>query len=91
MDPVPGATSLQGDFGDEAVEAAVLAALGGTADLVLSDMAPNTTGHGATDHLRIMALAELALDFARRVPGARRRLRRQGVPGRRRARVPGRR
>ena len=41
-----------------------MAALGGTADLVLSDMAPNTTGHGATDHLRIMALAELALDFA---------------------------
>ncbi|MBD0272796.1 MAG: rRNA methyltransferase, partial [Acetobacteraceae bacterium] len=42
----------------------VLAALDGQADLVLSDMAPNTTGHGATDHLRIMALAELALDTA---------------------------
>ena len=39
----------------------------GQADLVLSDMAPNTTGHNATDHLRIMALAELALDFACRV------------------------
>ena len=38
--------------------------LGGKADLVLSDMAPNTTGHTATDHLRIMALADLALDFA---------------------------
>lgn len=62
MDPVPGATILQGDFQDEAVAAAALDALGGTADLVLSDMAPNTTGHGATDHLRIMALAELALD-----------------------------
>jgi 23S rRNA (uridine2552-2'-O)-methyltransferase len=46
------------------VAAAALEALGGTADLVLSDMAPNTTGHGATDHLRIMALAELALDTA---------------------------
>jgi 23S rRNA (uridine2552-2'-O)-methyltransferase len=34
---------------------------------VLSDMAPNTTGHNATDHLRIIALAELALDFAMRV------------------------
>ncbi len=34
------------------------------ADLVLSDMAPNTTGHTATDHVRIVALAELALDFA---------------------------
>jgi 23S rRNA (uridine2552-2'-O)-methyltransferase len=38
--------------------------LGGPADLVLSDMAPNTTGHGATDHVRIVALAELALAFA---------------------------
>ena len=37
---------------------------GGRADLVLSDMAPNTTGHTDTDHIRIMALAELALHFA---------------------------
>lgn len=64
MDPVPGATIVQGDFQDDAVAAAALEALGGTADLVLSDMAPNTTGHGATDHLRIMALAEVALDTA---------------------------
>ena len=42
-------------------------ALGGKADLVLSDMAPNTTGHAATDHRRIMALAGSALDFAREV------------------------
>jgi 23S rRNA (uridine2552-2'-O)-methyltransferase len=67
MDPVPGATILEGDFQDPAAERAVEAALGGRADLVLSDMAPNTTGHAATDHLRIMALAELALDFALRV------------------------
>jgi 23S rRNA (uridine2552-2'-O)-methyltransferase len=67
MDPVPGATVLRGDFQDAAAEAAVLAALDGPADLVLSDMAPNTTGHGATDHLRILALAELALDFALKV------------------------
>jgi 23S rRNA (uridine2552-2'-O)-methyltransferase len=39
-------------------------ALGGGADLVLSDMAPNTTGHAATDHIRIVGLAEMALDFA---------------------------
>ena len=64
MDPVPGATILQGDFQNDSVAAAALEALGGTADLVLSDMAPNTTGHGATDHLRIMGLAELALDTA---------------------------
>jgi 23S rRNA (uridine2552-2'-O)-methyltransferase len=67
IDPVPGATILQGDFQDPAAEAAVEQALGGQADLVLSDMAPNTTGHAATDHLRIMGLAELALDFALRV------------------------
>jgi 23S rRNA (uridine2552-2'-O)-methyltransferase len=67
MDAVPGATILQGDFQDAASEQAVLAALAGPADLVLSDMAPNTTGHNATDHLRIIALAELALDFALRV------------------------
>ncbi|MFT8242432.1 RlmE family RNA methyltransferase [Roseomonas sp. BN140053] len=67
MDPVPGATILQGDFEDLAAEQAVLAALDGPADLVLSDMAPNTTGHTATDHLRIIALVELAADFARKV------------------------
>jgi 23S rRNA (uridine2552-2'-O)-methyltransferase len=67
MDPVPGAMILQGDFSDPAVTAQVAAALGGKADLVLSDMAPNTTGHTATDHLRIMALAEAALEFAAEV------------------------
>lgn len=67
MDPIPGATVLQGDFQEEAVEQAVRAALDGPADLVLSDMAPNTTGHAATDNLRIAALAELALDFAEAV------------------------
>lgn len=41
--------------------------LGGRADIVMSDMAPNTTGHAATDHLRIMALAENALDFALKI------------------------
>jgi 23S rRNA (uridine2552-2'-O)-methyltransferase len=67
MDPVAGATLLQGDFQDDAVEQAVLQALDGPADLVLSDMAPNTTGHNATDHLRILGLIELALDFAGKV------------------------
>lgn len=67
MDPVPGAAILQGDFQDEDAPARVEAALAGPADLVLSDMAPNTTGHATTDHLRIMALAELALEFALRV------------------------
>ena len=64
MEPVRGATVLQGDFTDVDMPARLQAALKGKADLVLSDMAPNTTGHTDTDHLRIMALAEAALDFA---------------------------
>jgi 23S rRNA (uridine2552-2'-O)-methyltransferase len=64
MDPVNGAVVLQGDFTEEPVQQRLVAELGGKADLVLSDMAPNTTGHAATDHLRIMALAEAALEFA---------------------------
>ena len=67
MDPIPGATLIQGDFGDPDMPERLAAALGGKANLVLSDMAPNTTGHAATDHLRIMALAELAAAFAREV------------------------
>ena len=63
-EPVAGATMLQGDLTDPAVAARAVAALGGPADLVLSDMAPNTVGHAATDHLRIMALAEVAADVA---------------------------
>jgi len=64
MEPVPGAVLIQGDFQDEAMLPVLREALGGEADLVLSDMAPNATGHPATDHIRIVALAELALDFA---------------------------
>ena len=64
MEPVPGATILVGDFMDEAMPDQLSALLGGRADLILSDMAPNTTGHNATDHLRIMGLTELALHFA---------------------------
>ncbi|MGA3003715.1 MAG: RlmE family RNA methyltransferase [Acetobacteraceae bacterium] len=67
MDPIQGATLLTGDFNDPDMPARLTVVLGGKADLVLSDMAPNTTGHAATDHLRIMALAELAAAFARDV------------------------
>jgi 23S rRNA (uridine2552-2'-O)-methyltransferase len=67
IDPIAGATFIQGDFTDDGMDQRLMALLGGKADLVLSDMAPNTTGHTATDHIRIMALAELALDFAMRV------------------------
>ncbi len=62
--PVAGADFIVGDFLEEGMEARLSALLGGRADVVLSDMAPNTTGHVATDHIRIMALAETALMFA---------------------------
>jgi 23S rRNA (uridine2552-2'-O)-methyltransferase len=64
VEPIPGATLLQGDIMDPAREQELLALLGGKPDLILSDMAPNTTGHAATDHIRIMALAELTLEIA---------------------------
>ncbi|HXO02002.1 MAG TPA: RlmE family RNA methyltransferase [Stellaceae bacterium] len=64
-DSLPGATLIHGDFRDEAVVAAIRAALGGPADLVLSDMAAPATGHAATDHLRVVALAEDAFALAR--------------------------
>jgi 23S rRNA (uridine2552-2'-O)-methyltransferase len=67
VDPVTGAVMLQGDFINPEVQARMVSELGGKADLVLADMAPNTTGHAATDHLRIMALAEAALEFAAEV------------------------
>ena len=66
-DPIPGAVLLQLDFLDEAAPAALRQALGGRADLVLSDMAAPATGHAPTDHLRIMALADAAYAFAREV------------------------
>lgn len=67
MEPVPGVTFLQMDFMDDDAPEALVAAIGGGADVVLTDMAPNTTGHRGTDHLRIMALAEAAYEFAAQV------------------------
>src|SRR5262249_2699784 len=64
MGDVPGVEFLQLDFHDASAPDRLKALIGGKADLVLSDMAPNTTGHRQTDHLRIMALPELAADFA---------------------------
>ncbi len=61
---VPGTEHLEFDFLDEAAPARLKALLGGDADVVLSDMAAPATGHQSTDHLRIIALAEAALDFA---------------------------
>jgi len=67
MDPIPGAAVLQADFLDDSAPGRLRAALGGPADVVLSDMAAPTTGHAATDHLRIMGLAETAYQFAAEV------------------------
>ena len=66
-DPVEGATMIVADFLDPDAPARLRELLDGPADVVLSDMAAPTTGHPATDHLRIMALAEMALDFALQV------------------------
>lgn len=65
IDPIEGVTFFVGDALDPAILAPVSTALGGArADLVLSDMAASATGHASTDHLRIMALCEAALEIA---------------------------
>jgi 23S rRNA (uridine2552-2'-O)-methyltransferase len=67
VDPVPGAEIIQMDFMDEAAPQRLKDMLDGPADGVMSDMAANTTGHKKTDHLKIIGLAEAALDFAHEV------------------------
>ena len=67
MKPISGVEFLKLDFLDETAPERLKALLGGEADVVLSDMAANATGHRKTDHLRIMALAEAAAYFAREV------------------------
>jgi len=66
-DPIDGATLLHMDFLTEDAPEQLKEALGGPADLVLSDMAANTVGHPQTDHLRTMALVEAGLEFAAEV------------------------
>ncbi|MDP1554287.1 MAG: RlmE family RNA methyltransferase, partial [Hyphomonas sp.] len=61
---IDGATIIEGDVNDPGDVQKVLAALSGPPDLILSDMAANTTGHKQTDHLRTVSLVELAVDFA---------------------------
>ena len=65
--PIPGVECHRLDVEAPDSEAQMMEWLGGTADAVLSDMAPSTTGHKATDQLRVAALAELAYDVARAV------------------------
>lgn len=67
MDAVPGAIFAQIDFLDPRAPDMLKEMLGGPADAVLSDMAANATGHRKTDHLKIVALVETAVEFAREV------------------------
>jgi 23S rRNA (uridine2552-2'-O)-methyltransferase len=64
VEPLPPAIIVQGDFTEPGMGERLVEMLGGAPDLVLSDMAPNTTGHRRTDHLRIIGLVEAAADFA---------------------------
>jgi len=67
MAEVPGVRFLKGDFLEPETVARLETLLDGGADVILSDIAPATTGHAATDHLRIIAIAEAVLDFAETV------------------------
>ena len=67
MDEIPGVEFAKIDFLDPAAPERLKKMLGGPADVVLSDMAANATGHRATDHLKIMALIEAAAEFASEV------------------------
>lgn len=67
MDPLPGVTFIQMDFSDDDAPERLKDIMNGPADLVLSDISPNTTGHKQTDHLRMMALVEMGWDFAAEV------------------------
>jgi len=67
IEPIAGVTLFEKDILDDDAEAMITEALGGPADLVMSDMAANTVGHQQTDHLRTMGLIEAALDMATRL------------------------
>lgn len=67
IEPIVGVEFAVMDFLAEGAPEWIKSKLGGEADGVMSDMAANTTGHKKTDHLRIVHLAELAIEFAREV------------------------
>lgn len=66
-EPIDGATLVQQDFTEHDAADKLKALLHGEADIVMSDMAANTTGHQQTDHLRTIALVEMAYEFAKEV------------------------
>ena len=67
IEPIPGVAFAQMDFLAPDAPERLMEMLGGQADFVMSDMAANATGHKKTDHLKIVGLVELAVDFARQV------------------------
>ena len=67
IEPIAGVDFIQLDFLDPAAPDELKARLGGEADVVLTDMAANATGHRKTDHIKIVALVEAAAEFAREV------------------------
>lgn len=67
IEPMRGVEFIELDFLDGSAPKRLTDLLGGPADVVMSDMAANTTGHKRTDHLRIVGLAEAAIQFAREV------------------------
>lgn len=64
METIAGADLIEMDFMDDKAPQLLIERLGGKADLVMSDLAANTTGHRKTDHMRTIALVEAAADFA---------------------------
>ena len=69
IEPMAGVEFITLDFLDPEAPDRLTGMLGGPADLVMSDMAANATGHKKTDHLRIIGLAETAAEFAREILG----------------------
>ncbi|WP_341793796.1 MULTISPECIES: RlmE family RNA methyltransferase [unclassified Rickettsia] len=67
IEPIAGVDFFQKDFFDQETEEMIIEALSGKADIVMSDMASNTTGHKATDHTRTLFLCEQAFDFALKI------------------------
>lgn len=67
MEPLPGVDFIRMDFTENDAPDKLKEMLGGQADLVLSDLSPNTSGHKRTDHLRMMGLVEMAWQFASEV------------------------
>jgi 23S rRNA (uridine2552-2'-O)-methyltransferase len=67
IQPIPGVFCLQNDFYDKKAQETIIEMLEGEADIVMSDMAANTTGHATTDHIRTLDLCEHALEFALKI------------------------